>query len=102
MAIVGLLAFLLAYSVVGWLYELAIISGRETGSLIHWVLRTIIFIAIYYIVATAIRNYYWIVIVPVYIYGAVIMIAVIGIIVMKILKYNKENYLIREKLNKGI
>lgn len=39
LAVIGLLAYRLAYSKVGDLYNGGFISGRETGSFLHWLFR---------------------------------------------------------------
>ena len=43
LAVIGLLAYRLAYSKVGDLYNGGFISGRETGSFLHWLFRFVFF-----------------------------------------------------------
>lgn len=59
MAIVGVMAYMIAYSIVGKLYRYDIIDGRGAGHIWHWIIRGIVFAIIYYAFATAIRIYKW-------------------------------------------
>lgn len=82
MAVVGIIAFLVAWNVVGKLYRSDIIEGRGIGSFLHWVIRFIVFIVIWFIFATVIRVINWIRHVPVYVWvTAVGAIVIIGIVV---------------------
>lgn len=49
MAVIGLFAFGIAWRCVGKLYDNNIISGKNSGSLIHWTIRLVVFIALFYI-----------------------------------------------------
>lgn len=59
MAIIGTIAYGIAYSLVGKLYNYDIIDGRGAGHVLHWIIRLIVFVIIFYLVATAIRIYNW-------------------------------------------
>lgn len=48
MSIIGTIAYLVAKKVVGWLYREDFIEGKTIGSLIHWTVRLIIFLVIFY------------------------------------------------------
>lgn len=48
LGIVGALAFVIAWRCVGMLYDYGIIDDKETGSIIHWCLRIISFLVIFY------------------------------------------------------
>ena len=39
MGVIGVVAYVLSYSIVGWLYDLGYISTRTGGSLAHWIIR---------------------------------------------------------------
>jgi len=54
MAIIGLLAYAIAFRFVGDLYRADMIFGKNVGSLVHWVSRYIIFIVIFYLLSTGI------------------------------------------------
>ena len=49
MTVIGLFAFGIAWRCVGKLYDNNIISGKNSGSLIHWTIRLVVFIALFYI-----------------------------------------------------
>lgn len=49
MGIIGLIAFKIAWNLVHKLYGCGIITGSNTGSFIHWIIRTIVFILVFYI-----------------------------------------------------
>ena len=64
MGVVGGIAFLVAYSIVGWFYDEDLISGSSAGSILHWIIRFIVFVVIYYVIETIIRLYKWVVGLP--------------------------------------
>ena len=41
LAVIGYIAYLIAYDKIGSLYHGDFISGRATGSFFHWIIRTI-------------------------------------------------------------
>lgn len=49
MTMIGLFAFVIAWRCIGKLYDNNIISGKNSGSLIHWTIRLIVFIVLFYI-----------------------------------------------------
>lgn len=49
MAVVGAIAFGIAFAAVGKLYGEGVIAGRSIGSLLHWIIRLIVFIIIFYV-----------------------------------------------------
>jgi hypothetical protein len=59
MAIIGVVAYIIAYSLVGKLYSYDLIDGRGAGHFLHWIIRFIVFVVIFYAAATAIRVYTW-------------------------------------------
>lgn len=68
MGVVGVISFIIAYGIVGWFYDGNLISGSSAGSILHWTIRFIVFVVIYYAVATGIRIYKWIVELPTYVW----------------------------------
>lgn len=92
MAVVGSVAYVIAYNIVGWFYHTDMIDGRAAGHILHWIIRFIAFVAIYYAVATAIRIYNWIVGVPVYVWwivvACVITICMIFIVIRFVMNRN--------------
>lgn len=47
LGIIGLIAYHIAYDKVGSLYRTNFISGRMSGSFLHWIIRTFYFIVIW-------------------------------------------------------
>lgn len=45
--VIGEIAYHVAYGKVGDLYHSGSISGRSAGSFVHWIIRTIVFVAIW-------------------------------------------------------
>lgn len=45
--IIGEIAYHVAYDKVGGLFRSGSISGRSAGSLFHWIIRTVVFVAIW-------------------------------------------------------
>lgn len=101
MGIIGVVAFAVAYAIVGWFYDMGIIAGREAGSFLHWTIRAIVFVAIYYVIATAIRIYNWVIGVPVHIW-IISGVAIVGIIMAVSVTKNlvqEKRYAKRVKVN---
>lgn len=47
LGLIGIIAFTIAYDKVGEMFKLGEISSKGIGSLIHWVIRLIIFVALW-------------------------------------------------------
>ncbi|HHX11973.1 MAG TPA: hypothetical protein GX731_04065 [Clostridiales bacterium] len=60
LSITGTIAFISAYRFVGDLYRLGFISGKTTGSAIHWLVRAIILVAELLIVRVMISLVIWV------------------------------------------
>lgn len=80
MTIVGVIAFTVAYSVVGELYRIGFIEGRESGHVLHWLIRLVVFVIIFYIFATVMRIYNWFDNLPDYKWWIVVFI--IGLLIL--------------------
>lgn len=50
MGVLAVVAFSVAFKFVGFLYKLDIISGKASGSLIHWSVRLLVFLILYILV----------------------------------------------------
>lgn len=87
MAIIGVIAFRIAYSVVGDFYSLGLINGRESGHVLHWIIRLIVFVVIFYVFATIIRIYRWFSSLPNYKWWVVGAIVVLIIVVVSLIKF---------------
>lgn len=51
LGIVGIIALKVAWDFVGKLYDSGIIMGKSSGSIIHWTIRLITFIVLFYILS---------------------------------------------------
>ncbi len=94
MAVVGAVAYTIAYNLVGKLYRSDMIDGRGAGHFLHWIIRLVVFGVIFYAAATIIRVYFWFCGLPDvkwWIIGSVIGISVIGIIAIKVIQYRRES-----------
>lgn len=89
MAIIGLIAYRIAWKSVRKLYNNDIMYGKEIGSIIHWIIRLILFLLTLYVCSFLL----WIT-KFIYTYKTIILDCVIGIIVIiitiKIKKNNKK------------
>lgn len=93
MAIIGFIAYVIAYNLVGKLYSYDWIDGRRAGHILHWIIRLVVFVVIFYSAATVIRLYNWFHSLPDYkwlIIGISVGTIIIGIIVIKFLVNKKE------------
>lgn len=51
LSLVGIIALKVAWDFVGKLYDYGIIIGKSSGSIIHWTIRLITFIVLFYILS---------------------------------------------------
>ena len=59
LAVIGLVAYGLAYRKVGDMYHGGLISGRTEGSFFHWLIRLILFVGLWLLTYGAIQGYYF-------------------------------------------
>ncbi len=60
LAVIGAVAYGIAYSKVGDMYHGGLISGRTEGSFFHWLIRFILFAGLWLLAYGAIQGYYFI------------------------------------------
>lgn len=60
LAVIGLVAYGLAYRKVGDMYHDGLISGRTEGSFFHWVIRAFLFVVLWLVAYGAIQGYYFV------------------------------------------
>lgn len=60
LAVIGLVAYGLAYRKVGDMYHGGLISGRTEGSFFHWVIRAFLFVVLWLVAYGAIQGYYFV------------------------------------------
>ena len=61
LGIIGIIAYVISFRVVGNMYDSGIIGGRFLGSLFHWIIRLLIFVPIWFIVYWGIQIVQWII-----------------------------------------
>lgn len=59
LALIGLVAYGIAYSKVGDMYHGGLISGRTEGSFFHWLIRLILFVGLWLLAYGAIQGYFF-------------------------------------------
>jgi hypothetical protein len=89
MAIIGLIAFSIAWNVVGNMYRDGLITSREVGSVFHWIIRLIIFSVLFIVISVVM----WIIklatSIPIWAWGIIVILGVVGI-VMRVIRPLKE------------
>ena len=60
LAVIGAVAYGLAYRKVGDMYHGGLISGRTEGSFFHWVIRAFLFVVLWLVTYGAIQGYYFV------------------------------------------
>ena len=89
LAVIGEIAFRLAFDWIGDLYRMGIIDGRIAGHVLHWIFRFIIYTFVFYTAATAIKVHNWFIALPDYkwwIIGGIISTIIVVIASVKILE----------------
>ena len=89
---VGELAFQLAYNSIGYLYKDGMISGRGMGSIIHWLVRIIIYVLVAYLLRVGIWIYEFVQSVPKEVWigiGITFVLIVLSIIIKTVRRKNK-------------
>ncbi|MBO4951460.1 MAG: hypothetical protein J6C99_00940 [Lachnospiraceae bacterium] len=66
MGCIGIISYHVAYSLVGRLYRNNSINSRGAGHILHWTIRFVVFVSIFYMAATIIRIYKWVSQIPNY------------------------------------
>lgn len=60
LAVIGAVAYGIAYSKVGDMYHGSLISGRTEGSFFHWLIRLILFVGLWLLAYGAIQGYFFV------------------------------------------
>lgn len=60
LAVIGLVAYGLAFRKVGDMYHGGFISGKTEGSFFHWVIRAFLFVVLWLVAYGAIQGYYFV------------------------------------------
>lgn len=84
MGIIGLIAFAIAYGLVGKLYDNDVIEGSGIGSILHWIIRLLVCTVLFLVASLVIWIVKIIISVPLYIWlitlGALVLLLIIYII----------------------
>jgi hypothetical protein len=99
MAAVGVVAFSIAFRLVGILYDLGIIHGRFMGSLLHWLLRFVVFVVLFIFVSLIILFVKLIITIPTWVWFTLLAIVIISILAYVARKiYVKNNKLSQKSM----
>lgn len=60
LAVIGAVAYGVAYRKVGDMYHSGIIDGRTSGSFFHWLIRGFLFVVLWLVAYGAIQGYYFV------------------------------------------
>ncbi len=60
LGVIGIFAYVVAFRLVGDMYDSGDISGSTLGSIFHWIIRFLIFIAVWFVTYTVIVVGQWI------------------------------------------
>lgn len=87
--IVGEIAFRCAYCFVGDAYRFGIIDGRAAGSILHWIIRLLIYFGIAYLLRIGIWIYHFVIRIPGWVWLAALAICLVSIVVHLTTIYKK-------------
>jgi hypothetical protein len=90
MGIIGIIAFAIAYGIVGRLYDDGMISGSGIGSVLHWTIRLIVCTALFLCVSFVIWVVKLILSIPIYVWLIVAGVIALGFIITIIGKMNSQ------------
>ncbi|ODM26796.1 hypothetical protein A7W90_11550 [Clostridium sp. Bc-iso-3] len=91
MALVGFIAFAVAWNIVGSLYRNDIISGRTSGSILHWIIRLVVFIVLFSVVSLLIWVIRFIITVPLWIWLTLAGLLIMGVAIFCIIRNKLSN-----------
>ena len=89
LTIIGFIAYRVAWKFVGKLYDDDIISGSSIGSIIHWAVRVIVFIVVFYICSLVLWLIKFILSIPIWVWIVLLVCAVLTITIIIIFKSRK-------------
>lgn len=90
MLAVGEIAFWFAFSLVGDAYDIGIINGKSAGSILHWIIRLVIYVAIAYLLRGGIWLYKFVIGVPHWVWWTLTGVIVAAMILVIVLRYVRE------------
>jgi hypothetical protein len=90
MLVVGEIAFRFAFSLVGDAYDIGLISGKSAGSILHWIIRLVIYVVIAYLLRGGIWLYIFVIGVPHWVWWTLVGIVVTTMILVIVFRYARE------------
>jgi len=92
LAVIGTIAYVIAYKIVGNMYQIGVIDGRTQGSFFHWLIRFVIFAVLWAVIygviwvgKLIIANWEMISLVACGIVGAAVLYALAVFIIKKVM-----------------
>jgi hypothetical protein len=86
---IGVFSFLAAFRSTGFLYDSGIIQSSSIGSLIHWVIRLIVFLVLFWIMLLLVWLIRILFEIPIWIWLNLVIIGIIGKIVLYLGSQNR-------------
>lgn len=72
LGVIGLIAYIVSFRIVGDLYDSGDISGSLIGSILHWTIRLLIFVPVWFVT-------YWVIVIGQWVYAHwVLTLSVVG------------------------
>lgn len=97
MLIIGCIAFVIAYELVGKLYVLNIIDGSIAGKIFHWFIRLIVFSVLFYVCSFIMSFYKRFILLPEYIQIRIKVSIVVTVVLVQLLLYLKGQKRLRKR-----
>lgn len=91
LAIIGIMAYIVAFRVVGKMYDRGLIFGRDSGSFFHWLIRLVVFVFAWAIVCGIIIAARWIFDNWIFVLSIMGSILLFSLVVFMVIRYRKQN-----------
>lgn len=91
LAIIGIIAYIVAFRVVGKMYDRGLIFGRDSGSFFHWLIRLVVFFLTWAIVCGIITAIHWICDNWIFVLSITGSILLLSLVVFMVIRYRKQN-----------
>lgn len=94
LVVIGVIAYKIAFDMVGGMYALDLINSRFAGSLAHWTIRILIFVSVWFITYWVIVAGQWIQANPLlalYILGGIVIVGIATFFLVRWLSGKRQN-----------